>query len=99
MCVCVCVFHYKKCTIYKCIHDIIDIAFNIVICKTVQAVLADFEDYLNHQSNKEVMLVADAIRLSASVLSKHPDMLGPQVNTRFCNIQIDVYITLYSKLW
>ena len=29
--------------------------------------------------DKEVKLVVDALRLSASVVSKHPDMLGPQI--------------------
>ena len=29
--------------------------------------------------DRDVKLLADALRLSASVLSHHPDMLGPQV--------------------
>ena len=48
-------------------------------CATPQAVLADFEDYLAHHDNKDAKLLADALRLSASVVTRHPDMVGPQI--------------------
>ena len=48
-------------------------------CMPLQSVLADFEDALQHQFDKDVKLLADALRLSASILSHHPNMLGPQI--------------------
>ena len=45
----------------------------------LQAIIADFEDALEHKFDQDVKLVADALRLSASMLSRHPDMLGPQI--------------------
>lgn len=45
----------------------------------LQTVIADFEDLLEHIFQKDVKLIADAIRLSSSVLSHYPDMLGPQI--------------------
>ncbi|XP_069111532.1 NACHT and WD repeat domain-containing protein 2-like [Argopecten irradians] len=45
----------------------------------LQSVLADFEDLLEHVYQKDVKLIADAIRLSSSILSHYPDMLGPQI--------------------
>ncbi|KAJ8313494.1 hypothetical protein KUTeg_008055 [Tegillarca granosa] len=45
----------------------------------LQTVLADFEDLLEHVYQKDVKLIADAIRLSSSILSHYPDMLGPQI--------------------
>ena len=37
------------------------------------------QDANDHWPDKEVKLVVDALRLSASVISKHPNMLGPQI--------------------
>eukprot|EP00106_Octopus_bimaculoides_P010882 XP_014778324.1 PREDICTED: NACHT and WD repeat domain-containing protein 2-like [Octopus bimaculoides] len=45
----------------------------------LQSLLADLEDLLEHTYDKEVKLIADAIRLSSSVLNHYPDMLGPQI--------------------
>ena len=48
----------------------------------LQSVLGDFEDLLEHVYDKDVRLIADAIRLSGSILSHYPDMLGPQITGR-----------------
>ena len=48
-------------------------------CMPLTALLSDFEDYLAVQYDKDVKLLADALRLSASILTHHPDMLGPQI--------------------
>lgn len=48
----------------------------------LQSVLADFEDLLEHVYQKDVKLIADAIRLSSSILSHYPNMLGPQISGR-----------------
>ncbi|XP_074658721.1 NACHT and WD repeat domain-containing protein 2-like [Tubulanus polymorphus] len=49
-------------------------------CMPLQMVLGDFEDALNAMpDDKDIALVADALRLSSSVLSKYPDMLAPQI--------------------
>lgn len=49
----------------------------------LQAVLADFEDASTNTDNKEakreLMLVADALRLGGAVLGLHPNMLAPQL--------------------
>ena len=45
----------------------------------LQAVVADFEDALESQYDNDVKLLIDALRLSASTLSHHPDMLGPMI--------------------
>ncbi|XP_050388645.1 NACHT and WD repeat domain-containing protein 2 [Patella vulgata] len=45
----------------------------------LQSVLADFEDLLQSKYDNDVKLIADTIRLSSSILSHHPDMLGPQI--------------------
>ncbi|XP_076470740.1 NACHT and WD repeat domain-containing protein 2-like [Babylonia areolata] len=46
------------------------------------SVLGDLEDLLEHVYDKDVRLIADAIRLSGSILSHYPDMLGPQITGR-----------------
>ncbi|KAL8615116.1 hypothetical protein ACOMHN_054485 [Nucella lapillus] len=48
----------------------------------LQSVLSDFEDLLDHVYDKDVRIIADAIRLSGSILSHYPDMLGPQITGR-----------------
>ncbi|XP_012943969.1 NACHT and WD repeat domain-containing protein 2 [Aplysia californica] len=48
----------------------------------LQSVVADFEDLLNHVYDKDVRVIADAIRLSSSILSHYPDMVGPQITGR-----------------
>ncbi|KAL8578633.1 hypothetical protein ACOMHN_007091 [Nucella lapillus] len=48
----------------------------------LQSVLGDFEDLLEHVYDKDVRLISDAIRLSGSILSHYPDMLGPQITGR-----------------
>ena len=39
----------------------------------------DFEDALAHHYDKNVEILADALMLSASVLTKQPQMVGPQI--------------------
>ncbi|KAL3831256.1 hypothetical protein ACJMK2_023030 [Sinanodonta woodiana] len=48
-------------------------------CMPLQATLSDFEDLLEHVYQKDVKLIADAIRLSSSILSHYPSMIGPQI--------------------
>lgn len=48
----------------------------------LQSVVADFEDLLEHVYQKDVKLIADAIRLSSSILNHYPGMLGPQITGR-----------------
>ncbi|XP_013168603.1 PREDICTED: NACHT and WD repeat domain-containing protein 2 [Papilio xuthus] len=51
-------------------------------CCPLQAVLADFEDAKLHVSKdavRELMLVADALRLGGAILGAYPDMLAPQL--------------------
>lgn len=49
----------------------------------LQAVLADFEDASNNNDDKdsrrELMLVADALRLGGAILAAYPNMLAPQL--------------------
>ncbi|XP_047484728.1 uncharacterized protein LOC125036301 [Penaeus chinensis] len=49
----------------------------------LQAVLSDFEDAIAHIDDRdqirELMLVADALRLGGAILSQYPDMLAPQL--------------------
>ncbi|XP_046423821.1 NACHT and WD repeat domain-containing protein 2 [Neodiprion fabricii] len=49
----------------------------------LQAVLSDFEDACNNIDDqnlvRELMLVADALRLGGAILGNHPDMLAPQL--------------------
>lgn len=49
----------------------------------LQAVLADFEDASNNiddaDARRELMLVADALRLGGAILAIYPDMLAPQL--------------------
>ena len=49
----------------------------------LQAVLSDFEDACNHVENKdekrEIILVADSLRLGGAILGQYPDMLAPQL--------------------
>lgn len=49
----------------------------------LQAVLADYEDACIHIDNKdakrELVLVADALRLGGAVLGPYPNMLAPQL--------------------
>ncbi|KAL4712468.1 hypothetical protein ACJJTC_007484 [Scirpophaga incertulas] len=54
-------------------------------CCPLQAVLADFEDaklHVNKDAVRELMLVADALRLGGAILAQHPDMLAPQLTGR-----------------
>ncbi|GLH07543.1 LOW QUALITY PROTEIN: Leucine-rich repeat and WD repeat-containing protein, partial [Gryllus bimaculatus] len=52
----------------------------------LQAVLSDFEDACQHIGDKdrvrEMLLVADALRLGGAILSVYPDMLAPQLVSR-----------------
>ncbi|XP_026317171.1 NACHT and WD repeat domain-containing protein 2 [Hyposmocoma kahamanoa] len=51
-------------------------------CCPLQAVLADFEDaklHVNKDAVRELMLVADALRLGGAILGQYPDMLAPQL--------------------
>lgn len=49
----------------------------------LQAVLADFEDASTNsedkESKRELMLVADALRLGGAILAIYPNMLAPQL--------------------
>ncbi|KAK6631349.1 hypothetical protein RUM44_005875 [Polyplax serrata] len=49
----------------------------------LQAVLSDFEDACSHiddrEAVRELMLLADALRLGGAILSVYPDMLAPQL--------------------
>lgn len=49
----------------------------------LQAVLADFEDASTNtddsESKRELMLVADALRLGGAILAVYPNMLAPQL--------------------
>ncbi|XP_055855708.1 NACHT and WD repeat domain-containing protein 2 [Episyrphus balteatus] len=49
----------------------------------LQAVLADFEDASantdDKEAKRELMLVADALRLGGAILAVHPNMLAPQL--------------------
>nr|XP_018912430.1 PREDICTED: NACHT and WD repeat domain-containing protein 2 isoform X2 [Bemisia tabaci] len=49
----------------------------------LQAVLSDFEDACmnieDKEATRELMLVADALRLGGAILSVYPDMLAPQL--------------------
>ncbi|KAG7296838.1 hypothetical protein JYU34_019694 [Plutella xylostella] len=48
----------------------------------LQAVLADFEDaklHVNKDAVREIMLVADGLRLGGAILGTYPDMLAPQL--------------------
>lgn len=49
----------------------------------LQAVLADFEDASTNtddkDSKRELMLVADALRLGGAILAVYPNMLAPQL--------------------
>jgi hypothetical protein len=58
-------------------------------CMPLHSILADFEDAmaswrdLNLPSNDQALrLILDALRLSSSVLDKHPDMLAAQITGR-----------------
>lgn len=55
----------------------------------LQAVLADFEDASNQiddsDAKRELMLVADALRLGGAILAVYPDMLAPQLVGRVGN--------------
>ena len=45
----------------------------------LQSVIADIEDAMEKHYDNDVKLLDDALRLSASTLSHHPDMLGPMI--------------------
>lgn len=52
----------------------------------LQAVLSDFEDAYqhceDHEAKREILLVADAMRLGGAIVSEYPDMLAPQLLAR-----------------
>jgi len=54
-------------------------------CMPLQSILTDFDDLLSHSVTsqdvnlRDVILLADALRLASSVLSRYSDMLAPQV--------------------
>ncbi|GFG36815.1 hypothetical protein Cfor_08648 [Coptotermes formosanus] len=52
----------------------------------LQAVLSDFEDACNNiedrEATRELMLVADALRLGGAILGMYPNMLAPQLVSR-----------------
>lgn len=67
----------------------------------LQAVLADFEDASNNNDDKdsrrELMLVADALRLGGAILAAYPNMLAPQligrVSERKMHVNLGVFLT------
>ena len=48
-------------------------------CMPLTSVLSDYEDAMEVQFDKNIKILTDTLRLSASVLSRHPDMAGPQI--------------------
>ena len=59
----------------------------------LQTVVTDFENSLEYQYDKNVKVLADAIRLSGSVLCKTPQMIGPQIIGRLLP-----YYNQYDKI-
>jgi hypothetical protein len=76
-------YHLIRSHRYNDLHD--QVLFNYkwlhakLSCMPLQAVLSDFEDAMDHIKDKDIKLVADAIRLSGSVLLQIPSMIGPQI--------------------
>ncbi|XP_064648000.1 NACHT and WD repeat domain-containing protein 2-like [Lineus longissimus] len=76
-------YHLIRSHRYEILYD--EVLFNYkwlhakLSCMPLQSVLADFEDAMNHIKDKDIKLVADAIRLSSSVLVQIPSMIGPQI--------------------
>lgn len=70
----------------------------------LQAVLADFEDASTNtddlESKRELMLVADALRLGGAILAVYPNMLAPQlvgrVSLLFLNRNSDQQKKIYK---
>lgn len=57
------------------------------------ATLADYEDAMTCIDDKNIKILTDTLSLSASVLSKHPHMVGPQVIGRLLP-----YYNTYEKI-
>ena len=57
------------------------------------ATLSDFEDAMEHLDDKNIKILTDTLSLSASVLSKHPHMVGPQIIGRLLP-----YYNVYQKI-
>ena len=76
-------FHLVRSHRYEELYNQVTFNYNWLHAKLssmpLQSVLSDFEDLLEHAYQKDVKLIADVIRLSSSVLSHYPDMLGPQI--------------------
>ncbi|GIX75968.1 NACHT and WD repeat domain-containing protein 2 [Caerostris extrusa] len=65
-----------------------------VSCCPLQAILADFEDMVQHLSDSELIkqlnIVADGMRLGGVILAQHPDMLASQIIGRLLPVK-DIY--------
>lgn len=71
----------------------------------LQAVLADFEDASTNSDDKdskrELMLVADALRLGGAILAVYPNMLAPQLIGRviiIINASVDIFKKIKKKI-
>lgn len=66
----------------------------------LQAVLADFEDASintdDKDSKRELMLVADALRLGGAILAVYPNMLAAQLIGRVCIACIQIVLCFVS---
>lgn len=62
-----------------------------VSCCPLQAILADFEDMVQHLTDNELIkqlnIVADGMRLGGVVLAQHPDMLASQIIGRLLPVK------------
>ncbi|KAF8794516.1 NACHT and WD repeat domain-containing protein 2 [Argiope bruennichi] len=65
-----------------------------VSCCPLQAILADFEDMVQHLTDNELIkqlnIVADGMRLGGVILAQHPDMLASQIIGRLLPVK-DIY--------
>ena len=62
-------------------------------CMPLTSILADFEDAMEQENDKNIKILADTLRLSASILTKHPHMVGPQIIGRLLP-----YFNSYDKI-
>lgn len=76
-------YHLVRAKRFEALYDDVLFSFRWLHAKLssepLQLILADFDDVLGFQYEPAVKILADTIRLSASVLSRHPDMLAAQI--------------------
>ncbi|KAK3802261.1 hypothetical protein RRG08_004547, partial [Elysia crispata] len=79
-------YHLIRSHRYEDLYDRVIFNYNWLHAKLssmpLQSVIADFEDLLQHVFDKDVRVIADAIRLSSSILSHYPDNLASQITGR-----------------